>query len=157
VGLALGAMIAALVRRELRPTEVWWLLLGSTLLGIGTLTRVGLSAITTTFAMGLALTTLSRHRLELRHALNRTEHAVLLPTLLLAGAHVSLGLPWQGAALAGGAVRPLIAKLFGGAASDPPSGSRGGWILGSVDAVGRAHDDIGPHRLPAAGDDYTWC
>jgi Kef-type K+ transport system membrane component KefB len=112
VGFALGGLVAALTRRELRPTELWGLLLGSTLLGIGVLTRVGLSAITTTFAMGLALITLSPHRSELRSALNRTEHAVLLPTLMLAGAHLTLNLPWQSFALAGIVVAAkLVSKL----------------------------------------------
>ncbi len=116
VGLVLGALVASLIRRELRPTELWGLLLGSLLLGIGTLTRVGLSALTASFAMGLALTTLSRHRHELRYALTRTEHAVLLPVLMLAGAHLTLSLPWQSYALVGVALAArLLSKLFGGA------------------------------------------
>ena len=129
--LALNALIAALVRRELRPTEVWRLLLGSVLLGIGTLTRVGLATITTTFAMGLALTQLSRHRAELRHALTRTEHAVLLPTLMLAGAHLTLDLTWQATLFVGVAlVSRLIAKLLSGALlqSFEPARRAGSWL-----------------------------
>jgi Kef-type K+ transport system membrane component KefB len=44
----------------------------------------------TTFVMGLAVVLLSRHRQELRRMLASTERAVLLPTLLFAGASVNL-------------------------------------------------------------------
>jgi Kef-type K+ transport system membrane component KefB len=162
VGAALGALIAALVRRELRPTETWGLLLGATLLAVGSLTRVGLSGFAATFSLGLALTALSRHRDELRHALTHTEHAVLLPMLLLAGAQIDLGVrpSWLVLAAVAFCARFLI-KIFSGHLLGPAPAGRSLLGLGLMPAgavtllVGlacayRFQDGIGPLALLAA-------
>lgn len=108
IGLLLGALLAAMLRTSYGPTEVWGLLLGATLLGVGTIARVGLSAVTTTFMMGLAMVALSRHGADLRARLGATEHAVLLPTLMLAGVHVDPRLSWQAWALVGVALAARV-------------------------------------------------
>jgi Kef-type K+ transport system membrane component KefB len=115
IGLALGALLAAMLRSSHGPTEVWGLLLGSTLLGVGTIARLGLSAATTTFMMGFALVSLSRHGADLREKLGQTEHAVMLPTLMLAGVHLDPRLSWHAWSIVGVALAARVAmKLLTG-------------------------------------------
>jgi Kef-type K+ transport system membrane component KefB len=62
------------------------------LLAVGTAERLGLSSISALFIMGVTLSALSPHRRELRRILAPTEHAVMLPALLLAGAYTDFGI-----------------------------------------------------------------
>ena len=94
LGAVMGAMCAVLLRFQARASAGWGLLFGTALLSTGISWRLGLSSLTTMFAMGASLACLSRHRRELREMLARTEHPVLLPILLLAGARVHLALAW---------------------------------------------------------------
>lgn len=90
IGAVLGAIAAALIGRTFRIAETWGVLLGVSLLAIGVSVRLELSTITTSFALGVTLTILSPHRRELRVMLEPTERPVMLPALLLAGAHLDL-------------------------------------------------------------------
>jgi hypothetical protein len=90
LGAVVGATAAALLRSEPKASDGWGVLLGGALLGIGLAWRLGLSPQTVTFAMGLSLSALSRHGVELRAMFERSERPVLLPTLVLAGAQVKV-------------------------------------------------------------------
>jgi len=93
LGGVLGATATLLLGREFRRDESWGILLGTSLLGTGAAARLGLSPITATFAMGLTLALVSRHRLEIKAMVTPTEKPVLLPVILLAGAYVNVKLP----------------------------------------------------------------
>ncbi|HEY1697110.1 MAG TPA: potassium transporter Kef [Polyangiaceae bacterium] len=104
LGLLLGAGAALLVRSELKLDETWAILFGVSLITIGTTARLALSTLTATFFAGLAVSVLSKHGRELREMVAPTERPVLLPALLLAGAHLTFHdnphLPWvAGAAI----------------------------------------------------------
>jgi Kef-type K+ transport system membrane component KefB len=88
LGVVLGALAALLLGRDFRHDESWGVLLGMSILGIGTTTRLGLASISTMFVMGLTVSALSRHRLAVRALVEPTDRPVLHPALLLAGAHV---------------------------------------------------------------------
>jgi hypothetical protein len=65
-------------------------LLGTSLLGMGVSERLGLSAVATTFAMGLTVALVSAHRAELKAMIAPTEGPVMVPLTVLAGAFVQL-------------------------------------------------------------------
>jgi hypothetical protein len=115
LGLLLGAGAALLVRSELQFDETWAVLFGVSLITIGTTARLSLSTLTATFFAGLAVSVLSKHGTELRAMVAPSERPVLLPALLLAGAHLdfhaSPKLPWIAAAAI--AAR-LVAKVVVG-------------------------------------------
>jgi Kef-type K+ transport system membrane component KefB len=90
IGIVLGATAAALLRSELRASDGWGVLIGAVLLATGIAWRLGLSPLAATFALGVSIVLFSRHGAELRTMIGRSEHAVLLPTLLLAGASVQV-------------------------------------------------------------------
>jgi hypothetical protein len=98
IGIVLGGLAAALLRIEDRPTQVWGIVLGAALLGIGLGARLGQSPFGLLFVLGIVMTTFSGKRRVLQEMLVRTEHAVLLPVLVLAGAFVDIrtspDLPW---------------------------------------------------------------
>jgi hypothetical protein len=100
LGIALGLVAAALLGRQLRTREAWTVLLGVSLLAIGLAARVGQSAMTVAFFVGLALAAVSPHRKRLRKMTEVTERIALLPVLLLAGAM----LQWP--------ARPRLLPLF---------------------------------------------
>jgi hypothetical protein len=93
LGVVLGFTAALLLGREFRRDESWGILLGTSLLGTGAAARLNLSPISATFAMGLTLAIVSRHRLEIKAMVTPTEKPVLLPVVLLAGAYVNVQLP----------------------------------------------------------------
>ena len=90
LGVVLGATAALLIGRDLRTDETWGALLGLSVLGVGIATRLGLSAISAMFAMGIATSILSGQREPLLAMTEPTERTVLHPVLLLAGARVDL-------------------------------------------------------------------
>ncbi|MFO0552148.1 MAG: potassium transporter Kef [Polyangiaceae bacterium] len=95
IGAAIGATCAALFDIEPRNSQRWGILLGTTLLAVGASMRLGLAPVATAFVMGYGAASLSKERRELRELVSSTERAVMLPALVLAGAHVtfpSLGL-----------------------------------------------------------------
>jgi Kef-type K+ transport system membrane component KefB len=133
LGLIAGAGAALLLRTEMPIEDTWGVLFGVSLLAIGTAARLGLSTLTATFFMGLAISALSRHSVELRSMMAPTERPVLLPALLLAGArldfHATPTLPWIAAAAIGAR---MIAKIVVGWVLVVPSAAarRGGPLVG---------------------------
>jgi Kef-type K+ transport system membrane component KefB len=115
LGVVLGIMAALLLGRQFQLGETWSVLIGMSLLLIGTTNRLGLSTIAAMFAMGVALSAASRHRVEIVAMVMPTERGVMLPALLLAGAHVNFTstryLPWLIAACL--AARVFIKWLVG--------------------------------------------
>ncbi len=93
LGVVLGFTAALLLGREFRRDESWGILLGTSLLGTGAAARLNLSPISATFAMGLTLAIVSRHRVDIKAMITPTEKPVLLPVVLLAGASVNVKLP----------------------------------------------------------------
>jgi hypothetical protein len=132
LGLLLGAGAALLVRAELRLEDTWGVLVGVTLIGIGATSRLGLSTLTACFFTGIAVSLLSRHRRELRAMVGPTEHPVLLPALLLAGARIdfrsSSSLPWIAAAAIGARIAAKV--VVGWTLAGSPSARRAGPLLG---------------------------
>jgi hypothetical protein len=90
IGMLLGLVSLALLARGLTRDETWGILVGTSLLSMGVATRLGLSALSASFALGLTIGTLSRRRAELSAMVRPTERAVLLPMAVLAGALVDL-------------------------------------------------------------------
>jgi hypothetical protein len=90
LGMVLGLTSALLLSGLSDVTDSWSVLLGAALLGTGIAWRLGLSPVTALFAMGVCLSSASRHGSELRQLLSSTEPGVLLPMLLLAGALLRL-------------------------------------------------------------------
>ena len=116
LGIVLGCTAALLLGREFRRDESWGILLGTSLLGTGAATRLNLSPISTTFAMGLTLALVSRHSVDIKAMITPTEKPVLLPVLLLAGAYVNVKLPTPLLVLVATAiVAKILARVFCGA------------------------------------------
>jgi hypothetical protein len=90
IGVIMGIVAAILLGREFRRDESWGILLGTSLLAAGVATRLGLAAVATLFVMGLTLSIVSRHRLDIKFMVQPTEKPVLLPVLVVAGATVNL-------------------------------------------------------------------
>jgi Kef-type K+ transport system membrane component KefB len=147
LGLLLGAGAALLVRSELKLDETWAILFGVSLIAIGTTARLGLSTLTASFFAGLAVSLLSRHGKELRAMVAPTERPVLLPALLLAGAHLDFHsdpkLPW----IAGLAIAArLVAKIVFGwvlAATSKPARKAGSLVGLSLMSSGALAVGIG--------------
>lgn len=89
IGAALGLVAVVLLGNDFRLVQSWGVLLGTSLLTVGTAARFGLSPLIATFAMGVAIAGLSRHRDEVVAMVRPTERPVLLPVLLLAGTHLA--------------------------------------------------------------------
>jgi len=116
LGMVLGFTAALLLGREFRRDESWGILLGTSLLGTGAAARLNLAPISTTFAMGLTLALVSRHRVDIKAMITPTEKPVLLPLLLLAGAYVNVKLPAPLLVLVATAlVAKVLARVFCGA------------------------------------------
>ncbi|KYF82403.1 potassium transporter Kef, partial [Sorangium cellulosum] len=98
IGVVLGLIAVVLLGSDFRLIQSWGVLLGTSLLTMGTSARVGLSPLLATFAMGVTIAAVSRHREEIVAMVAPTERPVILPALLLAGANVSPKaapfLPW---------------------------------------------------------------
>jgi Kef-type K+ transport system membrane component KefB len=115
IGAAMGATSAALFDVERRENQRWGIILGTALLAVGASMRLGLAAVTTAFVMGLTMSALSRDRADLGRMLGGTERAVMLPALVLAGAHVAPRVLWTFGAVAAAAVAGRVAaKLASG-------------------------------------------
>jgi hypothetical protein len=116
LGVVLGFTAALLLGREFRRDESWGILLGTSLLGTGAAARLNLSPLSTTFAMGLTLAMVSRHRLDIKAMITPTEKPVLLPVVLLAGAYVNVKLSLSLLMLVAGAlIAKVLARLLCGA------------------------------------------
>lgn len=111
-GALLGVLSAFLIRRASSKVERWTILIGATWLATGTARSLGLSALSSTFTLGLTLSALSSEAPLLRAKVAQTEGAVLLPALLLAGAHLSPPTSDAEIALIAGALGMRIAVSF---------------------------------------------
>ncbi len=89
LGLVLGATAAWLIAHMPSTTERWTILLGTAFLVTGMMNGFSLSEMAAGFAAGVALNVASPRAASVREELRRTEGAVLLPALLLAGASLS--------------------------------------------------------------------
>ncbi|HEY3496940.1 MAG TPA: cation:proton antiporter, partial [Polyangiaceae bacterium] len=89
LGVVMGIVAAILLGREFRRDESWGILLGTSLLAAGVATRLGLAAVATLFVMGLTLSAVSRHRLDIKFMVQPSEKPVLLPVVVIAGASVN--------------------------------------------------------------------
>ncbi|WP_437683845.1 cation:proton antiporter [Sorangium sp. So ce131] len=98
IGVVLGLIAVVLLGTDFRLIQSWGVLLGTSLLTIGASARVGLLPLLATFSMGVTIAAVSRHRDEIVAMVAPTERPVILPSLLLAGAHLSPKaapfLPW---------------------------------------------------------------
>ena len=81
-------MAAVLLGRTFRVAEAWGVMLGMSMLTIGTASRLGLAGVAAMFVMGTAISALSPHRGDIAAMIAPTERPVMLPALLLAGASV---------------------------------------------------------------------
>jgi len=147
IGLVLGAGVALLVRSELRLEDTWGVLFGVCLIAIGTSARLALSTLTASFFMGIAVSTLSRHGRELRAMVAPTERPVLLPALVLAGAHLdfraSAALPWLAAAAIGARLAAKIVVGWIAAIASRPARKAGPFVGLSLVSSGALAISIG--------------
>jgi hypothetical protein len=133
-GAVLGSVSAWLIGQDSSAVERWTVLLGSVWLATGMARSLGLSAMAATFALGATLSAFSSDAPKLREQIGRTEGAVLLPALLLAGAHLrrpesQAEILLIGVALA---LRMAMSFLFGVALSLKRKETRGlGFWLGA--------------------------
>jgi hypothetical protein len=157
IGVVMGLVAAVLLGREFRRDESWGILLGTSLLAAGVAMRLGLASVATLFVMGLTLSVVSRHRLEIKFMVQPTEKPVLLPVVLVAGASIDFdSLPhiWLLVAVALAArllaelVRGVLLVLFVPAAR--PAGPRIGLGMASTGAISLALAYTLTVRLPGA-------
>lgn len=135
LGVVLGLVSAMLLAGFQTVQGAWAVLLGATWLATGIAWRLGVSPLSVLFLLGVTLCSVSRHAADLRVTLARTEPAVLLPTLLLAGGLVHVPSDASAWLLVGVA---LLARAFartfvgGGLAHlvGAPSGTRWSFALG---------------------------
>jgi Kef-type K+ transport system membrane component KefB len=135
-------MAALLLGRTFRIAEAWGVLLGISMLTIGTASRLGLAGLAAMFVMGVALSALSPRRAEIIEMVAPTERPVMLPALLLAGASIDVRevkwLPWI---VAAAVASRLAAKWLVGlgllavAPAARPAGPRMGLGLASAGAL----------------------
>jgi Kef-type K+ transport system membrane component KefB len=85
----MGAMAGWLIARTESRMERWAILLGSAWLIAGAAELVGASSLGACFAAGVALSATCPEADVVRRSVARTEGPVLLPALLLAGAHLN--------------------------------------------------------------------
>jgi Kef-type K+ transport system membrane component KefB len=147
LGLLLGGGAALLVRSELKLDETWAILFGVSLIAIGTTARLGLSTLTASFFAGIAVSLLSKHGKELRAMVAPTERPVLLPALLLAGAHLSFHDNPRLPLIAGVAIAARFAAkiVFGWilAAASPAARKAGGLVGLSLMSSGALAMSVG--------------
>lgn len=89
LGSLLGLCAAGLFHMSSSRVERWTILLGSGLLCTGISESIGLSAMGTCFALGMTMSIRLKDTEQVREKLAATEGTVLLPALLLAGAHLA--------------------------------------------------------------------
>lgn len=166
IGGLLGLVATLLLGREFRRDESWGILLGTSLLGMGVSERLGLSAVATSFTMGLTVALVSQHRTELKAMIAPTERPVMLPMTVLAGAFVELdSAPYMRWVLTVAIVGRLALELVRGLVlSLALRAPRGSWVvlglgmaspgpltLGCAVAIAaRFPDTLGPSALVIA-------
>jgi Kef-type K+ transport system membrane component KefB len=88
-GALLGLIAAWLTSFSASRVERWTILLGSGFLAAGSAESLGLGAMGCCFALGVVLSLRVEQTAQIREALAATEGPVLLPALVLAGAHLA--------------------------------------------------------------------
>jgi hypothetical protein len=157
IGITMGLVAAVLLGREFRRDESWGILLGTSLLAAGVATRLGLASVATLFVMGLTLSLVSQHRLEIKFMIQPTEKPVLLPVVLVSGACVDFeSLPHIWWLVAVALVARLAAELVRGlllvalVPAARPAGPRIGLGMASSGAISLALAYTLTVRLPGA-------
>ncbi len=133
VGVILGAVVAVLLGREFRQQESWGLMIGTSLLGMGIASRLGLSPLGTCFVLGLTISIVSRHHADIRALAQPTEKPVMLPVLLAGGVYLDLDILRSAAPLIVAVlVARVLADLLRGLALSGamPAARRAGPLLG---------------------------
>ncbi len=133
IGLLIGGGASLLVRSELKLDETWAVLFGVTLLAIGATARLSLSTLTVSFFLGMAMAAFSQHGRELRAMVAPTERPVLLPALVLAGAHIDFqSSPYLALVATAAIAARLVAKLVIGwlMAAGSPTARKAGALVG---------------------------
>ncbi len=133
IGLLIGGGASLLVRSELKLDETWAVLFGVTLLAIGATARLSLSTLTASFFLGMAMAAFSKHGRELRAMVAPTERPVLLPALVLAGAHIDFqSSPYLALVATAAIAARLLAKLVIGwlMAAGSPTARKAGALVG---------------------------
>jgi hypothetical protein len=115
LGTLLGALTTLHIGREARVDHTWGVMFGTSMLGLGIAARAGLSLLTVLFFMGWSTAVFSRHRAPLRAMVVPVERPVLLPALVLAGAHVDFPAPRLLLIIAVAVTARILAKLAFGA------------------------------------------
>jgi hypothetical protein len=165
LGVLLGLTCAVLLRYADDVTDAWGVVLGAAWLGTGIAWRLGLSAPSVLFLLGVSMCAVSRHGRELRRMLQRSEDAVVVPTLLMAGALARVPATQSFAAIVIAALiaRGLARSLIGaglGAVANAPAGTRwplslGFWSTGMLSPLValacalRFRDEVGELILTA--------
>jgi hypothetical protein len=88
-GALLGLIAAWLTSLSASRVERWTILLGGAFLATGAAESLGLSAMGCCFAFGAVLSLRVKNTEQMREKLHATEGPVLLPALVLAGAHLA--------------------------------------------------------------------
>jgi Kef-type K+ transport system membrane component KefB len=160
LGAVLGGMAAVLLGRTFRVAEAWSVLLGMSMLAIGTASRLGLASVAAMFVMGTAISALSPHRSDIVAMIAPTERPVMLPALLLAGASVDFtgpamaGARWLPWVLGAAVLARLAAKqvvglgLLAAVPSARSSGARLGLGLSSAGALSMSIGLVFALRFP---------
>ncbi len=116
-GVVLGMLLAVSFASEPRLNESWGLLIGVSLVAIGTAIRLDLSVLSVCFVLGVTVSVLSRHRREIRNMVRSSHSPTVLPVLMLAGMTVDLDVVAQyGGLIAAALAARMLGKLLGGAA-----------------------------------------
>lgn len=132
LGAALGVAGALLLGRTLRPSSLWGLLLGLSLVATGAAVQLDLSVISTLFFLGWALAAASPLRHRIRELSGSVEGPLLITALFIAGFRVSLAAPALPLLLAAAlAARTVATGLTAAAvAATTPAARRAGPPLG---------------------------
>lgn len=138
VGALVGLMATMMLSRETRTEQTWGLLVGTVLLGAGTMALMHLPVITTLFTVGLVVGIVSRHGERIAAFVEPTRRGALLPVLLLAGARLDPHLLVERSLLLGGVLAARTTILF-----------LVGLVLAPVGRAGRGALLLGPAMLPA--------
>ncbi len=131
LGAVLGGACALLLGRQPRPSTMWSLVFGFSLLAIGSAVQLDVAPLAASFAFGLALAALSPVRDQARKMAVGVMGAVIIPALFLSGARSSLvGGPalWIAAAAIGARIAAAVV-VAGLVALSSPAARRGGPAL----------------------------
>jgi hypothetical protein len=137
-GALLGVVATLMLARETRTEQSWGIIVGTTLLAVGTAARLGLPVVVALFSLGLCAGVALRPRGRLSALLEPTKRGALLPSLLLAGARIDAPLLLKHGPIVAAVVATRLGILYLTGLAVAP--------LGRAPA---ASSQIGPAMLPA--------